>query len=447
MIRMTVVAAVATAAVAAAPAWAAGPPTVLGLPTFHKGTLVTVQWTALAGDDWTTGSTSRGYVVEAFEGTAATGTPVTSATAGPFAQAVTLPLLDGHRYLVQVRSVETVRGAVTRSATAGEATTVVDATPPKGALAINGGAPATNNLTVTLGLAPTDPAPAGGLSSGVTRAQISQTGSTFACATVAAACPSPFLTQQTFTLTDGPDGRRTVWAAFQDAARSGVSMDGNTSEPVSATILLDRRPPTPVVTAAGTGTAGAAMVLSAADSLDAGGDTAAGVDAARTAWEFGDGTTGQGATVAHTYATAGTVSGRVTVADLAGNTASTTFTVTVVAPSGGATTPPSTGGTTGTPTVTPTPAATLFRSVSWVGPTRAGKRLTLRVRLARAARVQLKVLTPRPGKRPRVFHIVRVHRTFAKGVTVVRMNPLPRGRYVVRLIAGKRQRDIALTVR
>lgn len=449
MVRRAVGGAVAIAAMASAPGWAAEAPSVLALPAFHKGALVTVQWTALGPEDWTAGSTARGYVVEAFEGASAAGAPVASATAGAFAQSATLPLKDGRAYLVQVRSVERVRGSLRRSADAGETATVVDATPPVGAVTINGGAPATNSLTVTLGLSPVDPAPAGGAASGVTRAQLSQSGPSFPCATVALACPNPFLAQQPFTFTDGPDGPRSVWAAFQDGARSGVSLDGNTSEPVRATILVDRRPPTPVVATSGPGVAGTPLTLSAAESVDSGGEAASGVDPSRTRWEFGDGGTDQGASTSHVYVQAGTVSGRVTVADRAGNTSSATFTVTVTAPTGGATTPPSTGGTTGTPAPTPTPvpSAGLFRGASWVGPTRAGRRLNLRVTLAANARVQVKVLRPRAGRGPRVFHIVRVHRGFRKGVTVVRMNPLPRGRYVVRLIAGARHRDVPLTVR
>jgi PKD repeat protein len=54
------------------------------------------------------------------------------------------------------------------------------------------------------------------------------------------------------------------------------------------------------------------------------------------AWDFGDGSTGSGATASHAFATAGTYPISLTVTDDDGATATTTDTVTVAAPTGGA---------------------------------------------------------------------------------------------------------------
>ncbi len=63
-------------------------------------------------------------------------------------------------------------------------------------------------------------------------------------------------------------------------------------------------------------------------SFDATGSTAAGTKRVTSyAWDFGDGSTGTGATVSHTYATDGTYQIKLTVTDSAGYTASTTQSV------------------------------------------------------------------------------------------------------------------------
>lgn len=71
-------------------------------------------------------------------------------------------------------------------------------------------------------------------------------------------------------------------------------------------------------------------------------------------WSFGDGTSASGASVSHTYATAGTYAVDAVTADALGNTTTTPFTITVTAAPATTTTPTSTS----TPTSTPTPAST-----------------------------------------------------------------------------------------
>lgn len=86
--------------------------------------------------------------------------------------------------------------------------------------------------------------------------------------------------------------------------------------------------PTATITGPSTATAGAAVSFSGTGSSDPDGSIAS------YAWNFGDGGTGSGATVSHTFATAGTFTVRLTVTDNGGATGTRDLQVTVT--SGGA---------------------------------------------------------------------------------------------------------------
>ena len=85
------------------------------------------------------------------------------------------------------------------------------------------------------------------------------------------------------------------------------------------------QPPTATITGPSTATTGAAVSFSGAGSTDADGTIAS------YAWNFGDGTTGTGASVSHTFSTAGSFTVRLTVTDNAGATATRDLVVTVTA--------------------------------------------------------------------------------------------------------------------
>jgi Ca2+-binding RTX toxin-like protein len=85
--------------------------------------------------------------------------------------------------------------------------------------------------------------------------------------------------------------------------------------------------------------------------FDGGGSTDGGNDIANFAWVFGDGSTGTGASLDHTYAAAGQYTARLTVTNAAGQVDSVSHPV-VVGPA--SVTPPTTPTTTGSVTTSPT---------------------------------------------------------------------------------------------
>ena len=102
-------------------------------------------------------------------------------------------------------------------------TVTVDNQPPTGTVAINAGAAATNNRTVTLTLSATDAL------GGVTQMRFSSNGTSYSAA-------EAYVTTRTWTLTTGA-GTKTVYVQFQDAA-------GNWSTAATDTIVLDTTAPT-----------------------------------------------------------------------------------------------------------------------------------------------------------------------------------------------------------
>lgn len=248
-----------------------------------------------------------------------------------------------------------VLGSVNTAETTG--TTMIDATPPAGTVVINGGAPATNNRTVSLGLTATDPLIEGrpDTSSGVTQFAVDVDGNgTIPCDVFipgdTSGCAQAFASTGTATVTAG-DGPKTVGVVFGDGARLpsvpcatpfcvivlGNPILGNVSDEATDTILLDTVKPTAVATLDRTsvGREGA-VAFSSASSTDPGGANASGIDPALTTWDFKDGTPPvTGATATHAYATAGTFIGQLRVKDRAGNVSDAGAFTVVVSPKPG----------------------------------------------------------------------------------------------------------------
>lgn len=283
-------------------------------------------------------------------------------TAGKTASSLT-PLFvgNGRPYRTTVAACEQascVLGSINTAEATG--TTMIDATPPTGTVVLNGGAPATNDRTVTLGLAATDPLIEGrpGTSSGVTQFAIDIDGDgTFPCGILIGSdfsgCAQTFAGTGSATVPAG-DGVKTVGVLFGDGARApsvpcttpfcavllGNPILGNVSTtPATDTILLDTVKPTAVATLDRTSVErGASVSFSSAASTDPGGAVASGIDPAATSWEFADGTPpAAGATVAHTFSTVGTFIGRLLVRDRAGNVSGAGAFTVVVGPRAGET--------------------------------------------------------------------------------------------------------------
>ena len=102
---------------------------------------------------------------------------------------------------------------------------LADTTPPRVAVSLDGGAPATNKPVISVTVVATDSL------SGVASMSFSTDGTTWTD-------PEPYQPTRSLDL-GGPDGSHTVWVRVTDAA-------GNVSGPARATIVLDRTPPTVV---------------------------------------------------------------------------------------------------------------------------------------------------------------------------------------------------------
>jgi C1A family cysteine protease len=178
----------------------------------------------------------------------------------------------------------------------------LDKSPPEGLLKINNGADYTGSSAVALSLTATD-------TSGILQVRFSNDG------VWDTAQWQPFATSQSWVLSSG-DGLKTVFCQIMDNA-------GLTST-VSGSITLDTEKPV--------AHAGQDLTVAASSSVtfDAGGSTD-NEGIASYSWVFGDGATGTGKTAAHAYSSPGTYTVMLMVEDKAGNTATSSLTVTVQA--------------------------------------------------------------------------------------------------------------------
>jgi hypothetical protein len=258
---------------------------------------------------------------------------------------------DGRALRVTVAACQSPACAGAPGTASATADTTIDATPPAGVVAIDGGAVATNDRSVTLALTADDPLVEGrpGTSSGVTQFAVDADGDgTFPCEPPVPGGPPPdrsgcaqdIATAATATLPPG-DGIKTVGVVFGDGARApcaapcpapGGAILGNASPPAIDTILLDTVAPVARLRQdTRTLERGDAAAFDAAASTDGGPATPSGVDFAATTWDFNDGTpVVTGGRVTHAFARIGTFVGRMRVRDRAGNVSDpATFTVTV----------------------------------------------------------------------------------------------------------------------
>ena len=378
---------------------------------------------------------------------------------------VVFPAPDGHDISIRVEAYELVApGVLTGSYTTNkEVRFRIDSTPPTGSFDVAGGRYSTTR-DLTLQLTADDPAPAPGLPpSGVATFQVGEPD--FVCETLILSpnrppprregCPRSMAATAPYTLAAGLDGKRAVVLQFRDRAdiqRPRVSalqqstlVVGNGSPLVTREVFLDRLAPSPVVSfSAGVAVAGIPITFSGSDSADGSNNPTrdSGLDPAGFQWQFGDGQTASGRRVAHTFASPGTYRGRLTVRDLAGNSASTTMQVDVAAaPSagsrsvGGSSAPG--GATTGGAAA---PGRLRLSHLRITGPRRAGSRSMVRVDVTGAAALRGRVIRYSSDGQSVVVARFR-GRTLRPGASRMRVRWPAAGRYAVLVTAG------AVTVR
>ena len=216
---------------------------------------------------------------------------------------------------------------------------ILDTTPPSGSITIENSAQYINNTTVNLTLSLSDN------NSNAATMRFSNDNVTWSDW-------QNFSISKTWQLPNN-DAIKVVYVQFRDNAGLTSIYD--------ASIVLDMTTPTPDAGSSQTITLGNSVVLNGSNSTDNSG-------IASYHWDFDDGTTATGVTTNHTYSSIGTYITLLTVKDVAGNTASTTKSIIVLAqpsesisPSTSSTTNPTTSQTstpTPKPTSTPTPSAT-----------------------------------------------------------------------------------------
>jgi hypothetical protein len=169
-------------------------------------------------------------------------------------------------------------------------------------------------------------------STGATQMQFSNDGSTWSDW-------EPYLTTKNWALTDG-DGAKTVYAQFKDSA--------NTTSTGYTQVTLDTVSPIPYPYLEWVSIVDRTIYFDGGDSLDD--------SPIRFLWDFGDGNQTAGVVVYHTYAAIGNYIAYLTVTDIAGNSATTDFSIKIPDPNSFPTktpTPAPTQNPTATPTTTP----------------------------------------------------------------------------------------------
>ena len=180
-------------------------------------------------------------------------------------------------------------------------TITVDNSTPRGNLRINSDAPYANSTTVSLNLLAEDDV------SGVARMH-------FANDWGAWTSWEPYVTSKSWTVPPG-DGEKTVFVQYQDQVNLTVS--------AYDTIILDMTKPTARAGQNQTVEVYTVVTFNGTSSTD-------NTDIASYLWDFGDGTTGRGATPTHPYISVGNYVVTLMVEDLAGNRAASTSSVTIV---------------------------------------------------------------------------------------------------------------------
>jgi PKD domain len=296
-----------------------------------------------------------------------------------------------------------------------------DATAPELlTLTLDNGLAYTNQLTVPAHVSAVDPSRPGGVPSGLGFMQFSLS-PTFGCP-VLSVCASSYASNTTVGLNPGPqfglggllggspppgDGLRTVFARVFDLANYmppspsllrpifGGQPQGNVSNVLSASILLDTTGPKLVVTAKSSTHVGKPVSFDATHSSDP--SPGSGIDAGTAVWRFGDGTVASGLAVTHRYHKTGKYTVTFSMKDNAGNESTLKIHIKVkalsVPVSGSAVT------TTGTPShhqpLQSSPAVRITRLS--LGKRRGRFVLTLKLSKAASVIVELRRLSPHPS--------------------------------------------------
>lgn len=319
---------------------------------------------------------------------------------------------------------------------------IQDARAPSGSLRL-GTQTFVSSLVVAAAVTATDPG--GGAASGPGYVEFSSS-SQFECR--GRACDVEALGGPlSVRLEPGPDGVRTVHARVYDRARRGAddpgtttigTPPGNVSPAFSATVIVDRTPPTVFVRVSTIrATTGVPVTFDGSASVDVGGLGAdSGVEPSSASWELGDGTTVAGRLVAtHSYAATGTYPIAYSLADRLGNMVRVPLgeIVVVAAP-----VPPVPQTTTTPPPAAPPAPVRVDRTaplLSKLSVRRRGARTTVAFRVSERATVQVEVRRLRPRPVRRLAALTRRLKAGRRSVVLPRAATRKPGRYQIVLVA------------